>query len=334
MKVLGIETSCDETAAAIVEGRQILSNIVASQAAIHAPFGGVVPEIASRHHVENLPAVTARAVAEAGLSFNQIDAVAATASPGLLGALLVGLQYAKSLAFALGKPFIGVNHLEGHLHSVFLEHPELDFPFLGLIVSGGHTHLYKVEELGKNELLGATRDDACGEAYDKVAKLLQLGYPGGPALEKIAVGGNPRAFPFRTPNLGEGSLDFSFSGVKTACLLKVQEQTGPLSPTFQADLAASFQEMATRFLVLRLRQAARRFRLEKIVVAGGVAANSALRAKLAILAREENLRYYLPSLPLCTDNGAMIAHVGGAWLRKGKRSPLGLNASANAGIHY
>ncbi|OGQ37580.1 MAG: tRNA (adenosine(37)-N6)-threonylcarbamoyltransferase complex transferase subunit TsaD, partial [Deltaproteobacteria bacterium RIFCSPLOWO2_01_44_7] len=223
MKVLGIETSCDETAIAVVEGKKILSNVVASQAAAHAPYGGVVPEIASRHHVENLPVILEMALKEANISLEKIDAVAATHTPGLLGALLIGLQFGKSLAFALQKPFIGVNHLEGHLASVFLENEELEYPYLGLIVSGGHTHLYLVKEFGCYQLLGATRDDACGEAYDKIAKMLGLGFPGGPLLDKTATRGNPKAFRFTQPKVGE-CLDFSFSGFKTAALLFVQKQ--------------------------------------------------------------------------------------------------------------
>lgn len=328
MKILGIETSCDETAVAVVEGQKIFSNVIASQGAIHAPFGGVVPEIASRHHIENLPAIVESALKKAGTKLSKIDGVAATYTPGLLPALLIGLQYGKALAFALKKPFVGVNHLEGHLNSVFLEHEEIEYPYLGLIVSGGHTHLYRVEKFGSYKLLGATRDDACGEAYDKIAKLLNLGYPGGPLLDKIAQTGNPKAFRFTRPKLGEDSLDFSFSGVKTACLLQVQKQNGRLSEDFKKDLAASFQEMATEFLISRLVQASERHSLKGWVIAGGVAANKALRDKLKTCAEENDCRYFIPSIPLCTDNGAMIAFVGGCHLKNGKTSPLSLNAVA------
>lgn len=368
MKILGIETSCDETAVGIVEGQKILSNVVASQAQFHAPFGGVVPEIASRHHIENLPVILDEALLQAKVSLDAIDGIAATYTPGLLGALLVGLQYAKSLSLALNKPFIGVNHLEGHLNAVFLEEENIDYPYIGLIASGGHTHLYKVESFGKYQCLGATRDDACGEAYDKVAKLLGLGYPGGPLLEQTALQGNPKAFRFTQPKFDNGSLDFSFSGVKTACLLQVKKQTPPpvagqtpplaqgqnvrfadsasggenahsvgatgggetgsLSQQFRQDLAASFQEMATNFLIDRLRQASRKYRIQTIIVTGGVAANQTLRKKLNQLAVEENLNCFAPSIPLCTDNGAMIAYVGGQYLKRNQTSPLALNAQA------
>ena len=340
MKILGIETSCDETAVAVVEGRRILSNVIVSQNAAHAPFGGVVPEIASRHHIENLPAILEEALQQSNVRLAEIDAVAATFTPGLLPALLIGLQFAKSLAYALKKPFIGVNHLEGHLNSVFLDDPSpqpsptrgegvpIEYPFLGLIVSGGHTHLYKVEEFGKYKLLGCTRDDAAGEAYDKVAKLLGLGYPGGPKLDKVAQLGNPKAFRFTKPKLGEDSLEFSFSGYKTAALLHVQKQNGDLSQNFVQDLAASFQEAVTDVLLDRIVAASRRHDLKNWVIAGGVAANKALRAKLETDAQENGCRQYVPPLNLCTDNGAMIAYVGGRHLENKKYSPLSLNAVA------
>ncbi|MBI4224490.1 MAG: tRNA (adenosine(37)-N6)-threonylcarbamoyltransferase complex transferase subunit TsaD [Deltaproteobacteria bacterium] len=330
MKILGIETSCDETAAAVVAEGKILSNVVASQTAAHAPFGGVVPEIASRHHVENLPAIVKEALRQAGCSLTDIDGIAATHTPGLLGALLVGLQYAKSLAFALNKPFVGVNHLEGHLNALFLEQNEIDYPYLGLIVSGGHTHLYRVKGFGHYELLGATRDDAAGEAFDKVAKLLGLGYPGGARLEALAAGGNPEAFRFTQPKMGNGTLDFSFSGVKTACLLQVKNQNGRLSEQFQKDLAAGFQEMVTNFLRERAAQAAKKYDLQNIVVSGGVACNQTLRQKLQGLARQEGLKISFPSPSLCTDNGAMIAYVGGEYLKRKQPSPWSLNARASS----
>ncbi|OGQ04538.1 MAG: tRNA (adenosine(37)-N6)-threonylcarbamoyltransferase complex transferase subunit TsaD [Deltaproteobacteria bacterium RIFCSPLOWO2_12_FULL_44_12] len=329
MKVLGIETSCDETAIAVVEGKKILSNVVASQAAAHAPYGGVVPEIASRHHVENLPVILEMALKEANISLEKIDAVAATHTPGLLGALLIGLQFGKSLAFALQKPFIGVNHLEGHLASVFLENEELEYPYLGLIVSGGHTHLYLVKEFGCYQLLGATRDDACGEAYDKIAKMLGLGFPGGPLLDKTATRGNPKAFRFTQPKVGE-CLDFSFSGFKTAALLFVQKQNGNTSQQFVQDLAASFQEAATNFLLDRLVKATKQYKLKKWAIVGGVAANSALRKKIAAVSSEYDCRTFIPSLPLCGDNGAMIAYVGSQYLKKGFASPFSLNAQATS----
>lgn len=332
MKILGIETSCDETAAGIVQDRQLLCNVVASQASVHAPFGGVVPEIASRHHVENLPLIVEEALRQAKTSLQELDGIAATHTPGLLGALLVGLQYAKSLAFALGKPFVGVNHLEGHLNAVFLEQNEIDYPYLGLIVSGGHTHMYRVKKFGDYQLLGATRDDAAGEAFDKVAKLLGLGYPGGPQLEKKAQGGNPRAFRFTRPKMGEGTLDFSFSGVKTACLLEVKKQHGNFSEEFRQDLSASFQEMVTGYLTERIAQAAKKFGLQNVVVSGGVICNQTLRKKLQTLANQEGLNISFPSAPLCTDNGAMIAYVGGRYLQQNRTSPWSLNAQACASL--
>ena len=332
MKILGIETSCDETAAAVVENTHIISNIVASQAKLHAAFGGVVPEIASRHHIEWLPEVVEAALKEANLTLQEIDGIAATHTPGLLAALVVGLQYGKSLSLALGKPFIGVSHLEGHLNSAFLESSELKFPFLGLIVSGGHTHLYVAHAFGKYECIGRTRDDACGEAYDKIAKLLGLGYPGGPLIDQQAIQGNPKAFRFTKPKLGEGSLEFSFSGVKTACLLEIQKQKQPLSESFIADLSASFQEMATSVLIDRIQKAAEKYSLNHIVVAGGVAANKGLRKKLEVFAAEKNVRVFIPSLPLCTDNAAMIAYVGGEYLKRKITSPLSLNAVAYSNL--
>lgn len=327
MKILGIETSCDETAIAVVENNKILSNVVASQGIYHAPYGGVVPEIASRHHVEALPWVLKKSLADAQISLKEIDGIAGTYTPGLLGALLVGLQYAKALSFALGKPFIGVNHLEAHLFSAFLENSEPEFPFLGCIVSGGHTHLYLVKNLGDYKLLGCTQDDAAGEAFDKVAKLLNLGYPGGPILDKTAQLGDPKAFRFTKPKL-KNRLDFSFSGIKTACLLLVQKQKGDLSQKFVFDLCASFQDCATDFLIETTDAAMKEHQLKNLCVAGGVAANQALRKKLAILAKENRYQYKIPPLPLCTDNGAMIAYVGGSYLKRGQTSELSLNAQA------
>lgn len=327
MKILGIETSCDETAAAVVENDTIQSNIVESQFHFHEPFGGVVPEIASRSHIEVLPQIVAKALAGAKTSLQEIDGIAATYTPGLLPALLTGLQYAKSLSFALKKPFSGVNHLEGHLHAIFLEKQNVEYPFLGCVVSGGHTHLYLVKDFGKYETLGATRDDACGEAFDKVAKLLGLGFPGGPKLDICAQKGNPKAFRFTTPKLGKGSLEFSFSGLKTACLLKVKKE-GELSENFVQDLAASFQETATQFLMNRLLEAAKKYKLNRWVVCGGVAANSSLRQKLKSLTETENYQIFIPSISLCTDNAAMIAYVGGRQLKKQISSPLSLNAKA------
>ena len=328
MRVVGIETSCDETAVAVVADGKILSSCIASQEVIHAPFGGVVPELASRHHLEMISILFDRALSQAGLQTTDIDGVAATCAPGLVPSLLVGLSFGKALAFALNKPFIGVNHLEGHLNSAFLENPDLKYPFLALVVSGGHTSLYSVKDFGEYLLIGSTRDDAAGEAYDKVAKLLGLGYPGGPLIDKLATEGNPKAFRFTIPQLKNDSLDFSFSGVKTAVMLLVKEQKKPLTQKFIVDCAASFQEMVTFVLIDRLKTVAEKLGHTRLVVAGGVAANKGLRGKLAQLKQETGLEYFIPSIPLCTDNAAMIAHVGSEYLKRGKTSAWNLNATA------
>ncbi len=327
MKVLAIETSCDETSVAIVEGNKIHCNLVATQEMVHAPFGGVVPELASRRHIEILPHLTKKALRETEISLKNIDGVAATNSPGLLGALLVGLAYAKALAFARGLPFIGVNHLEGHLNSIFLNSTTAAYPFCALLVSGGHTSLYHAKGFGDYQCLGATRDDAAGEAYDKVAKLLGLGFPGGPLLDRLAAGGNPKAFSFKLPTFqNKEQFEFSFSGIKTAIRNLVLEQK-KLSPTFQQDVAASFQEIVTETLVTRLTVAARHCKTNRIAVAGGVAANSALRKKLQQL-ETQGLQVHIPHMSLCTDNAAMIGYVGGKYLEQGKTSPWNLNATA------
>ncbi len=335
MRVLGIESSCDETACAVISGDEVLSNVVATQHEVHERYGGVVPELASRRHMENIVPIIRAALDEADLSMDDIDGVAVTHAPGLLGSLLVGLSAAKSIAYARDLPLVGVNHLEGHLNAASLEFGELPLPYVGLVVSGGHTSLYLVKGFGDYELMGATRDDAAGEAFDKVAKLLGLGYPGGPAIDKVSREGDPKAFRFTKPRFNsEESLDFSFSGIKTACLLKKREveAAGRLDRTFVANLAASFQEAVVGILVERLIEAAKRSKAKAVVLAGGVAANGRLREVLAERAAAEGLEPFIPPMNLCTDNAAMIAYVGRKHLEAGERSDLKLNAVANREI--
>jgi N6-L-threonylcarbamoyladenine synthase len=335
MRVLGIESSCDETACAVVSGETILSNLVATQHDVHARYGGVVPELASRRHMENIVPLVRGALDEADLTMDDIDGVAVTNAPGLLGSLLVGLSAAKSIAYARSIPFIGVNHLEGHLNAAALEFGEIPLPYVGLVVSGGHTSLYLVKEFGDYKLLGATRDDAAGEAFDKVAKLLGLGYPGGPAIDRASERGNPKAMRFTKPRFDrDDSLDFSFSGIKTACLLKKRdaEENGSLTDDFVCDLAASFQETAVNILVERLLDAAKRNDAKAVVLAGGVAANRRLRALLEERAKAAGIPSFIPPHALCTDNAAMIAYVGRKHLEAGHQSDLKLNAIANQEI--
>ena len=320
MHVLGIETSCDETAAAVVrDGRQVLSNMVFSQVALHRPYGGVVPEIASRHHAEYLPDLLARAVAESGVEWAGLDAVAATYGPGLATSLLVGLAAGKALALRLGRPFYAVNHLEAHLVSVFLAPdapaPEEDPPFIALIVSGGHTCLLRADEPGCYRLLGWTRDDAAGEAFDKGAHLLGLGYPGGPALDKAGRAGRPGAvaFPRARRIRGAGPLDFSFSGLKTALLYHLRDHPDDL-PGRLADVAASYQEAIVDALVGRLEDAMEREGVSCCAVAGGVSLNSRLRARLAELAGRHGWRLLLAPPAYCADNAAMVAAAAGLGL--------------------
>jgi N6-L-threonylcarbamoyladenine synthase len=330
LTVLGLETSCDETAAAVVRGLppgpgDILSNVVLGQIAEHQPFGGVVPEIAARAHVELLDGVIARALEGAGLALQEIDAIAATAGPGLIGGVMVGLVSAKALALAAGKPLIAVNHLEAHALSARLS-TRTEFPFLLLLISGGHCQLMAAEGVGRYRLYGATIDDAVGEAFDKTAKLLGLPYPGGPEIERLARSGNPKRFPLPRPMLGRDNADFSFSGLKTA--VRQIAKLG-LPDTQKADLAASFQASVVEVLTDRVRVAMEQFRTKfgkakapKLVAAGGVAANTAIRAALDQLCRSEGFELVLPPPPLCTDNGAMVAWAGIERLYAGLEDPL------------
>jgi N6-L-threonylcarbamoyladenine synthase len=329
--ILGIESSCDETAASVVAGgRRVLSNIIASQVELHKKYGGVVPEIASRKHLEAVLPTIEEALAEAGVTLQQIDAIAVTHGPGLVGTLLVGLSAAKALAFAADKPLVGVNHLHGHIAANFLVDEPPQFPLVCLVVSGGHTDLIYMEGHGQMELLGRTRDDAAGEAFDKVARSVGLGYPGGPQVEKLAASGDPTAV--RLPRARtEGPYDFSFSGLKTAVLQYVQ-RTGPLNDQQRADLAASFQRAVTGVLADKTLEAAKAKGVQQVILAGGVAANGALREAMRIALSPHGIRLGYPPPILCTDNGAMIAAAGHYLYEAGVRSGMDLNAVPSLGL--
>ncbi len=327
MKVLGIESSCDETAAAVVEdGRVIVSNVVATQIPFHATYNGVVPEIASRKHTEWILPVVKQALSEANLTLDEIDGIAATNRPGLMGSLLVGLTFAKTLAWSLDKPFIAVNHMLGHLYAAHLDR-DIEYPYLGLLVSGGHSIICKVSGYDDIEVLGTTMDDAVGEAFDKVAKFYGFGYPGGVAIDKLAKSGDPKAARFPLPNLYKGGheYDVSYSGLKTAAINQIDQFWNPGFERTPENIAASFQETAVRILLSRLLKASRDTGLTRIVAGGGVAANSRLRA---LLAEEKGLECIFPPLKLCTDNGAMIAGLGYRYLADGITSPLDTAANA------
>ena len=325
--ILGIESSCDETAASVVKnGREVLSNIISSQIVIHRKFGGVVPEIASRKHIENVMPVIDAALQEAQVGLDQIDAVAVTYGPGLVGALLVGLSAAKSLAWASNKPLIGVNHLEGHVFANFLADPELEPPFMALVVSGGHTALLKVTGYNSFEMLGQTRDDAAGEAFDKIARIMGLPYPGGPEIEKLALGGNPLAINFPVAKL-DAPYEFSFSGVKSAVINYVHNQEQAKREINRADVAASFQHAVVDALVQKAVHAMQETGLKKIVLAGGVSANKTLQNTLAEAVEKVGAKLVHPTPILCTDNAVMIACRGYFMYQAGMRSPLDLNAN-------
>jgi N6-L-threonylcarbamoyladenine synthase len=346
--ILGIETSCDETAAAVVEETDdwqrpwaIRSNIVASQVAIHREWGGVVPELASRQHVRDICGVVERALADAGARWTDLGAVAVTQGPGLVGSLLIGVSFAKSAAAAAGIPLVGVHHLAGHIESLVLQNGELPLPSVVLVVSGGHTSLYLIERPGAYQLLSRTRDDAAGEAYDKVAKLLGLGYPGGPIIDRLARAGNDRAISLPTTRLThadrnapqlKGDLDFSFSGLKTAVLRHVRvrqaAEAGVFSEAELADICATFQRVVVTALIERTFTAARRFGAHSIGIAGGVSANSRLRAELIEHGAARDIPTFVPSLPLSTDNAAMIAAAGLRMFRAGMTAPPDMNADA------
>ncbi|HUS13161.1 MAG TPA: tRNA (adenosine(37)-N6)-threonylcarbamoyltransferase complex transferase subunit TsaD [Pyrinomonadaceae bacterium] len=333
MLVLGIETSCDETAAAVVrDGREIMSSVIASQIETHKRFGGVVPELASREHLDKIVPIVEEAFERAKIRAQEIDGIAVTVGPGLVGSLLVGVSYAKAMSFALGKPLVGVNHIEGHVYSVAFGNPPVEYPALALIVSGGHSNLFFVPAPGKYKVLARTRDDAAGEAFDKVAKMMGLGYPGGPVIERLARDGNPKAVRFSTPRMGDGSADFSFSGLKTAVTKHVRE-TG-LQPVTNGeepsqaikDLAASFQSVVVRSLVGTTERLANEYHPKTLIVAGGVACNGALRDSSREAAERLGIPVYFPSAHLSTDNAAMIAAAGTVKLLAGERAGFDLNA--------
>ena len=343
MIVLGIESSCDETTAALVkDGQTILSSVVASQISIHADFGGVVPELASREHVENICFVTEQCLKEANLTWTQIEALAVTQGPGLMGALLVGMTYAKGLAYALKIPFVGINHLEGHICSIFLDHPEAELPALSLVVSGGHTSLFYFKEVGNYQEISRTRDDAAGEALDKLSKYLGLGYPGGPVIDRLAPQGDPKAVSFSIPKISDGGLDFSFSGIKTAALRYITEHNIPRLnaeasepsqdvPQEILDLVASYQSSIIDQLLNRLKKSLKGREVRSIQISGGVSCNSELRRRARETFQQQDLAVYYPRSELTTDNAAMIA-AAAARIRPGASDPWNLTADPNLAL--
>jgi N6-L-threonylcarbamoyladenine synthase len=308
MYILGIETSCDETAAAVLtDGFEVLSNVILSQDEVHAPYGGVVPELASRQHIKTIDIIVGEALARAGVELKAIDLFAVTQGPGLIGSLLVGLSFAKGLAYFFKKPLVGIDHLEGHVEAAFLENRDIGFPALALLVSGGHTSLYLLEKKLSYRLLGRTRDDAAGEALDKIAKFLGLGYPGGPVIEKLAAGGDQTAFAFSRPRIKDAPLDFSFSGLKTAALKHIRESGITKEHPRLADFLASFEEAVARPLVDNLARAVDEFGPKSLILCGGVARNTRLRARFRQFADRQKLPAFIPSPKMCTDNAAMVA---------------------------
>ena len=330
VKILAIESSCDETSAAVVvNGREVLSNVIYSQIDIHTLYGGVVPEIASRKHIEKITQVIRQALKEAGCTLDDIDAVAVTYGPGLVGALLVGVGAAKAIAFAKNIPLVGVHHIEGHIAANYIENRDLEPPFMCLVVSGGHTHLVKVVDYGKFEILGVTRDDAAGEAFDKVARAIGLGYPGGPKIDKLAKEGNPDAIEFPRAHVDDAPYDFSFSGIKSAVLNYINSANMQGKEINRADVAASFQKAVVDALVSRAVRLAKECGMDKLAIAGGVASNSALRVAIQEECTKNNIRFYSPSPILCTDNAAMIGAAAYYEYIKGVRHGYDLNAIPN-----
>lgn len=328
--ILAIESSCDETAAAVVvNGRDVRSNIISSQIALHTLYGGVVPEIASRKHIEKINQVITEAMQEAQADWADIDAIGVTYGPGLVGALLVGVAEAKAISYARNIPLAGVHHIEGHISANYIENKELEPPFLCLVVSGGHTHLVKVLDYGKYEILGRTRDDAAGEAFDKVARAIGLGYPGGPKIEKVAHEGNPHAVEFPRPKIADGEYDFSFSGLKSAVLNHLNSCKMKGIEIVQADIAASFQKAVTDVLVANAMHAVGEYHVDKFAIAGGVASNSALRAAMKKACEEKGVQFYYPSPIYCTDNAAMIGVAAYYEYINGTRHGWDLNAVPN-----
>lgn len=328
--ILAIESSCDETAASVVKnGRCVLSNIISSQIAIHTLYGGVVPEIASRKHIEKINQVVEAALKEADVTLDEIDAIGVTYGPGLVGALLVGVAEAKAIAYAKKKPLVGVHHIEGHVSANYIEHPDLEPPFLCEIISGGHTHLVIVKDYGSFEILGRTRDDAAGEAFDKVARAIGLGYPGGPKIDNLAKEGNPHAIEFPRAHMEDAPYDFSFSGVKSAVLNHLNKCRMTGEPIVEADIAASFQQAVVDVLVDNAIRAAKDYHMDRLAIAGGVASNGALRAAMEAACEKEGIRFYRPSPIFCTDNAAMIGVAAYYEYRKGTRHGWDLNAVPN-----
>lgn len=328
--ILGIETSCDETAASVVaDGHTVLSNVVASQAEVHKRFGGVVPEVASRNHIETLNPVIKAALTDAGIGYGELNGVAVTQGPGLLGSLLVGLMAAKSLCFSLGIPLLAVDHIEAHIYANFLEEPQVPFPFVAMVVSGGHTDLVYATGHSQFSLIGQTRDDAAGESFDKVARVLELGYPGGPLIERLAREGDPAAIPLPRALMEDETLDTSFSGLKTAVVNYVNRARQKGEDINLADVASSFQAAVVDVLAAKAFAAASRYRSETLLLAGGVAANGPLRQRFAEQAALRNIRFIVPRPALCTDNAAMVAAAGYYRFLRGDFAPLTLNASAD-----
>lgn len=328
--ILAIESSCDETAAAVVRnGREVLSNVINTQIAIHTEYGGVVPEIASRKHIENINPVVKMALSDAGVTLDDITAIGVTYGPGLVGALLVGVAEAKAIAFAKNKPLVGVHHIEGHISANYVENKELEPPFVALVVSGGHTHLVKVNDYGEYEIVGKTRDDAAGEAFDKVARAIGLGYPGGPKIDKIAKEGNPDALEFPRAHVDDAPYDFSFSGIKSAVLNYINSANMHGEEINRADVAASFQKAVVDALVSRAVRLTKESGMDKLAIAGGVASNSALRETVKQECEKNNIRFFSPSPKLCTDNAAMIGAAAYYEYIKGVRHGYDLNAVPN-----
>lgn len=331
--ILAIESSCDETSVAVVEnGRNVLSNIISSQIEIHTLYGGVVPEIASRHHLENINAVTEQALEEAGVNIGQIDAVAVTMGPGLVGALVIGIAHAKAISLACDIPLIGVNHMHGHISAAYIENADLEPPFMALVVSGGHTNILEVTDYNCCEILGSTRDDAAGEAFDKVARVIGLGYPGGPKIDRISDEGNPDAVEFKRVFLEKGSLDFSFSGIKTQVLNYVNSEKQAGREINPADIAAGFQQAVIDVIVTKAVNAAYDGGRDRLVMAGGVASNRHLRAAMEKACAEKGIKLYVPSPVLCTDNAAMIGCAAYYKYIKGEFDGLDLDACPNLGF--
>lgn len=330
IKILAIESSCDETAAAVVvNGRDLRSNVISSQIDLHTLYGGVVPEIASRKHIEKINQVIEQALSDASMTLDDIDAIGVTYGPGLVGALLVGVAEAKAISFARGIPLVGVHHIEGHISANYIENKELEPPFLCLVVSGGHTHLVRVADYGKYEILGRTRDDAAGEAFDKVARAIGLGYPGGPKIEKVSHEGNPDAIDFPRAKIADGVYDFSFSGLKSAVLNYLNGCRMKDIPINQADVAASFQKSVTDVLVEHAMRAVDEYHMEKFAIAGGVASNGVIRSAMKAACEKKGVKFYHPSPILCTDNAAMIGAAAYYDFIAGKRAGYDLNAVPN-----